>query len=214
MKKGIIFKEKIKSWGREILEHKYLIIISILFLIISVSLDILAGNYADKKASMPVTDIILDNIPVINLSFIFSYGILLILIMGLIYTLFFKVGGLHIVLSQFSLLVLIRSFFVTLTHLKRPAEAFANAYLSHVPRIFTFENDLFFSGHVAIPFLGFLLYRKEKIGIFFLIMTFVMAFTVLAMHVHYSIDVFAAVFITYGSYKIGQKLFRELNYYN
>ena len=214
MVKGYVFKEKVKSWGREIWGHKYLIIISILFLIISVVLDIIAGTYADKKASVPVTDIILDNLPVINLSFFFSYGIILIIIVGLGYTLFFKVRELHVVLSQFSLLVLIRSFFVTLTHLRRPTEAVVNSYLSNIPRIFAFENDLFFSGHVAISFLGFLLFRKEKIGIFFLIMTFMMAFTVLAMHVHYSIDVFAALFITYGSYKIGQRLFKRSNHYN
>lgn len=211
MKEENIFKEKVKSWGREIWEHKYVLTISILFLIVSIFLDILAGTYADKKASIPVTDLILDSIPTINLSFIFSYGVTLMILVGLTYTLFFKVRELHIVIGQFSLLVLIRSFFVTLTHLRRPTEAVVNAYLSHVPRIFIFENDLFFSGHVAIAFLGFLLFRKEKIGIFFLIMTPIMALTVLFMHVHYSIDVFAALFITYGSYKIGQRLFRKLN---
>lgn len=202
---------KIFQWSKEIWKHKYLLLLSLLFLIISIFLDILAGNYADKRASVAVSDLILDSIPTLNLSFIFSYGIILILLVGLFYTLFFKVKELHIVLSQFSLLLMIRSFFVTLTHLKRPAEAVVNAYLSHIPRIFTFENDMFFSGHVAISFLGFLLFRKEKIGVFFLIMTFVMAVTVLLMHVHYSIDVFAAIFITYGSYKIGEWFFEKIN---
>lgn len=211
IKKGR-FKSKVKSWGREIWSHKSLITLSILFLIISILLDIIASTYADKKASVPVADLLLDNIPTINLSFIFSYGIILLIIVLFLYPLFFKVRELHIVLGQFSFLLLIRSFFVTLTHLRRPTEAIVNAYLSGVPKAFTFENDMFFSGHVAIAFLGYLLYRHEKIGIFFLIMTPVMMLTVLFMHVHYSIDVFAAIFITYATYKLGQKFFRKINY--
>ena len=92
----------------------------------------------------------------------------------------------------------------------------AGALVYTAPAWFTvldFKNALFFSGHTAVPFLGFLLFRKEKIGIFFLIATIVMALTVLFMHVHYSIDVFAALFITWGSYGIGEWLFRKINHY-
>ena len=38
-----------------------------------------------------------------------------------------------------------------------------------------------------------------------------MAFSVLAMLVHYSIDVFAAFFITYGTYKLSDNIFNKLN---
>jgi hypothetical protein len=94
-----------------------------------------------------------------------------------------------------------------------PAQA---RVLDNVPwfyQYFNYHNDLFFSAHTAIPFLAFLLYKQEKIGKFFLVMTFVMAFTVLALHQHYSIDVFSAVFITYGTYKAGQWLFGRINHY-
>ena len=202
---------KFKEWKDEILRHKYLILLSIIFLIIAVVLNSLAGNYADRKGTVAVPDLILDNIPTLDLDFLFVYGIIAILIIFLIYTLFFKTKELHIVISQFSLLVLIRSFFVTLTHLSMPV----NALIYTIPKffeLFDFKNALFFSGHTATPFLGFLLFRKEKIGIFFLIATIIMALTVLFMHVHYSIDVFSALFITYGSYKIGNWFFKKLNH--
>jgi membrane-associated phospholipid phosphatase len=108
-------------------------------------------------------------------------------------------------------LVMVRSFFITLTHLKIPADAI----IVEFPKIYdfvAFNNDLFFSGHTAIAFLGFLLFIKQKtLRIFFLISTVVMAITVLFMHVHYSIDVFASLFITYGSYKIGEMFFKEID---
>ena len=39
-----------------------------------------------------------------------------------------------------------------------------------------------------------------------------MAITVLGMHQHYSIDVFAAFFITYGVYKMGGWVIKKLKF--
>lgn len=202
--------EKIQEWKREISRHKKLIFLSLIFLAIAILLNSTAGNYADKKGTVAIPDLILDNIPTLDLDFIFVYGFVFILAILLFYPLLFNVKELHIVISQFSLLVLIRSFFISLTHLSLPI----NALVYKTPSffgLFDFKNALFFSGHTAVPFLGFLLFRKEKIGIFFLIMSLVMAFTVLSMHVHYSIDVFSAFFITYGGYKIGEWMFSKTN---
>jgi membrane-associated phospholipid phosphatase len=178
-------------------------------LIIALVLNYIAGSYVEKKTGGSVSDLILDSIPAINLSFIFYYGALILALITLIYVFFFKVHKIHIVVGQTSLLIMVRSFFICLTHISTPE----GAILSHAPRIFDFfdfQNALFFSGHTAAPFLLFLIFRKEKIGIFFLIMTFVMAATVLLMHVHYSIDVFAALFISYGCYKIGNWMFSKV----
>ena len=201
---------KIIEWKEELFKHKWWILLSCLFLLIALILNSIAGNYVEKKGTVPVTDLILDNLPVINLSFLYFYGALVLILVISIYTLFFKVHKLHVVIGQVSLLILLRSFFISLTHLKVPTEAI----IGKAPFFFdplAFQNDLFFSGHTAFPFLLFLIFRKEKIGIFFLIMTFVMAATVLLMHVHYSIDVFAALFITYGSYKIGNWVSSKIN---
>ena len=197
-----------KEWRTELRNHKNLILLSLAFLASSVALIYVAGNYVDSAESSAVPDLILGFLPAVNLSFLFIYGYVLAIAVLLIYPFLFKIKEFHVILSQFSLLVLIRSFFISLTHLKIPADAIVTntPYLYH---LLLFENDLFFSGHAAIPFLGFLLFRKQKIGIFFLIATIVLATSVLFMHVHYSIDVFAAYFITYGSYKIGDKIFNK-----
>jgi len=201
---------EIGEWKAELKRHRYLILVSILFLIVALLLNNAAGDYTNRAEVSSVPDFILDHLPAVDLSFLFIWGYAFVIAAIFFYPLLFRVRMFHIAISQFSLLVLIRSFFVSLTHLALPA----NAIFIETPKIFNFlvfPNALFFSGHTAIPFLGFLLFRKEKIGILFLIFTFVMAATVLLMHVHYSIDVFAAFFITYGSYKLGEWFFKRFN---
>ena len=194
-------------WVKEINSHKKFIVLSLVFLIIALVLNYAAGSYASKKATESVSDLILDNIPAVNLTPLFVYGPILIIGILFAYPLFFRVKDLSKTIIQFSFLVLVRSFFITLTHLKIPA----NAVTLDLPNSFrwiTFQNDLFFSGHTAFAFLGFLIYKNhdKKLAIFFLLSTIVMAITVLLMHVHYSIDVFAALFITYGCYHIIERL--------
>ncbi len=61
-------------------------------------------------------------------------------------------------------------------------------------------KDLFFSGHTAIMFLFALVAPTKKIKIFFFIFTAVVAAAVLLQHVHYTVDVLVAPFVTFGCY--------------
>lgn len=199
-----------EEWKREYQNNKPLIILSFTLLIIALIINYLAGNYTSKAQVSSVQDIILDHISPINLSFIFVWGYFLVIFMLFFYPSMYKIKEVHIVISQFSLLVLIRSFFISLTHLAIPADSIIPK-IPWIWHLLVFHNDLFFSAHTAIPFLGFLIFRKEKISSFFLIMTIILASTVLLMHIHYSIDVFAAYFITYGSYKLGNLIFKKID---
>ncbi len=109
-----------------------------------------------------------------------------------------------------SLFVLVRSAFIILTHLKAPADAITVVSPSFF-QFLTYTNDLFFSGHAGLPFLGFLVYKDSKIKCFMIFSSIILALTVLLMHVHYSIDVASAYFITYGIYVIGTPLFGGFN---
>ncbi len=201
-------KERIKNWKEEFLSEKKKLVIALLFLFVSMILYLISGYEVSKVQSPKVPDLILNNLPSIDLSIIYVYGFLFVLIMLLIYPMIFNARKFPYLLEQFSLLVFLRSIFISLTHLSAPA----GEVIKELPNFFAFldfPNALFFSGHTAVPFLGYLIYRKEKLGKLFLIMTGVMMATVLFMHVHYSIDVFAALFIAYGSYKIGEYLFLQ-----
>lgn len=134
---------KIKEWKQEIWHHKHLILISIFFLIISIILDYYAGVYVSEVSGVAAPDLILDNTPTVDLDLIFIYGYLLIIGLIFIYPLFFRVRDLHKVISQFSLLVMVRSIFTCLTHLKIPIDAL-NFKIPYIISIISFQNDLFF----------------------------------------------------------------------
>jgi hypothetical protein len=199
------------TWQLELRNNKYLIGLSLAFFIIANLVSLFASSYVDKLNSAAAQDLILDHIPTLDLDFIFGYGLMIVILVIFVYILFFRIKEFHRVTIQFSLLILMRSFFIVLTHLGRPADAHTVTDLPAIYQFFNFHNDLFFSAHTAIPFMAFLLFRKERIAIFFLVMTFVLAATVLFLHVHYSIDVFSAFFITYGTFKIGELISRKVS---
>ncbi len=201
--------ERFRAWGKEIWKHKYLILISLILVIIATWIDHLAGNYVSQVANVrEVPDLVLDNIRPYNLSILFVEGYFLVITIFFIYPLFFKVKRLHETISQFSFLITLRSFFMIFTHLKNPADAIPISFPG-VFNLLVFENDLFFSGHTAVPFLGFLLFKESKIRYFFLIASILLGATALLMHRHYTIDILSAFFITYGSYKIGEKVIEK-----
>lgn len=199
-----------KSWRKEIYDNKYLILLSLVFLIIAVYLNLLAGNYVNRTKGVVAPDLILDYLPVVNLTFFYSYGMILVLVTLFLYPLLFKIHKLHDTISQFSLLIMTRSIFICFTHLTPPAGALPITSPNFLSPFF-FNNDLFFSGHTAVPFLGFLLFKDSKIKYFFLASSIVLASVVLLMREHYTIDVFSAFFITYGTFIIGEKFFSRIN---
>ncbi len=203
--------EEVSRWKKEVSEHKYLILLSIGLIIIALIVDYTAGYYTTYKAQVDdVPDLILKYIPPTDLNFLFVYGWLFVLAVFVAYPLFFDVKKIHVVIFQSSFLIIIRAFFIILTHLQTPLTVVGGQFPKFL-NILYFQNDQFFSGHVALPFLAFLLFQENKfLKYFFLISSILMGVVVLAMHQHYSIDVFAAFFIVYGCYKIGEVIMKRL----
>ena len=74
----------------------------------------------------------------------------------------------------------------------------------------TFGGDLFFSGHTGMPFLLALIFWRDKWARYiFILFSVVFAVTVLLSHMHYTIDVASAFFITFTIYHIAEHLFKK-----
>ena len=71
-------------------------------------------------------------------------------------------------------------------------------------------KDLFFSGHTSTMFLLALVSKNKAMKIFFLTCTLLVAAFVLIQHVHYTVDVVAAPFYSYGCYRLGLFLHTSL----
>jgi membrane-associated phospholipid phosphatase len=111
------------------------------------------------------------------------------------------------ILKSVALFVIVRSAFIILTHLAPFPE---RVYLdpTDIFQTLTYGGDYFFSGHTGMPFLLALIYWQEKrVRYFCLIAAALFSTGVILGHLHYSIDVFAAFFITYGIFVMAQKFF-------
>ncbi len=72
-------------------------------------------------------------------------------------------------------------------------------------------HDLFFSGHTTTVFLIFLCLKKKWDRIYTLWASIFLGFFLLGQHVHYTIDVLAAPFFTYGAYRFALLLTKKEN---
>ncbi len=169
------------------------VVLHSIFVGVSVALALLAKMYADQFVGNAIPDLILDHIPQMDTSFFFYQGafILVAVIVGVVVMM---PQYIPFTLASVALFYLIRSLLMVTTHL--PA---ANPLSG---------NDLFFSGHTGLPFLMALIFwQYKKLRYFFIIASIIAGISVLLSHVHYSIDVLAAYFITYSIYRICLKIF-------
>jgi len=200
----------VHTWLRELVERRHLLVLSLALFVVALGADYACGTYVTSCNAVPVPDLILDRLPSVDLSFLFTYGYMALIVGMFLYPICRRPQVLHVIAFQFSLLLIVRSVFMIFTHLSTPAGAIAVQFPGFFSRLY-FDNDMFFSGHTAMPFLGFYLFRDSRLRYVYLVGSIVMGLVVLLMHLHYSIDVFAAFFMTYASYRIGNAVLRKLD---
>lgn len=183
------------------------VLVGALFFSVSLVINYFASVYATYRASSPVTDLLLNNLPVVNVAALFIYGTLL-LFGFIVFVGLYRPHRIPFILKSIALFVVIRSVFVTFTHLGPfPGQLFP----PDTPiRWFAFTGDLFFSGHTGLPFLMALFFWENKtLRSVFLGVSFLFGAIVLLGRYHYSIDVFAAFFIAYGIADLAKLFFKK-----
>ncbi len=187
-------------------------VISVVFamamLVVSLFVNFYAGMYATNRASNAVSDIILSNIRTFDVDGLFVYGGFSLFIFIVILCLV-NPKKIPFTVKSISLFIVIRSIFISLTHLGPfPTQALVPA--ENIISYVSFTGDLFFSGHTGLPFLMALIYWDNKfIRYLFFALSLFFGVVVLLGHLHYSIDVLSAFFITYTIYHISETIFKK-----
>lgn len=202
-----------KLWLAKTKEHfenkdfLFSFITAVLLFLVSFGANFAAGTYASRVASNSVTDIILSNIPTYNVYYLFTYGVLVVWLV-VAYVCIKHPKRIPFVLKSIALFLIIRSIFVSLTHIGPSPEQMV--ITGNFNSIMNFTGDLFFSGHTGLPFLMALVFWENKnLRYFFIFCSLFFGAVVLLGHVHYSIDVFGAFFITYSIFHISEFLFKK-----
>lgn len=199
----------LRKYKLQLTDKDFLLSLFSAFLLLAASLivNFYAGLYAAEKASNYVTDLILSNTRVFDVDGIFVYGFMSFLIF-IVFLCAIEPRRMPFTIKSVALFVFIRSVFISLTHIGPfPTSAIID---SSMARDFTFGADLFFSSHTGLPFLMALVFWDNAyLRAFFIATAALFGLVVLLGHLHYSIDVLAAFFITYSIYRIAEIIFKK-----
>lgn len=208
------FISLIADWRAALHTQNYVmhLIAGLIFFVVTLIIEMYGGEYTKRTAqkSPPLSDILLDFLPTVDLNFLYVETMGTLMTVFCLYQLT-RPQTVPYVLATLSLFTLVRRAFLIMTPFGAHEKTMPNhgfkmhRKLAH--KLFQGDGDYFFSGHTGLPFLFFLLTPWPPLAAIFLISSLFMAIAVLYMHVHYSIDVFAAPFITYTIFVLSRVLF-------
>jgi hypothetical protein len=200
--------ELLKRYYLYVRRHDFRVsaLLSVAFLALGFTANLYAIHFASDHASNSVTDIILSNTPVFKVDGLFIYGTFVLF--GFIAILCFAhPKRIPFVFNAIALFWIIRSVFTSLTHIAPFETHFASDFGATMTNAF-FGGDLFFSGHTGTPFLlALIFWRETRLRYIFFLWSLYFAIIVLLGHLHYTIDVASAFFITYTIYHLALYLF-------
>lgn len=160
-------------------------------------------SFIEKRPAISLPDPVLILFSPVNLTW-FTFGIIYGSLIIAVINFVTRPALLLFALQSYSVMILFRMIVMYVT----PFDAPVNLISLNDPFVQLFGSgevltkDLFFSGHTATLFLLFLITDKKYLKNIFLICTISLGISVLLQHVHYTVDVIAAPFFAYASYRI------------
>jgi hypothetical protein len=174
-----------------------------------ISLNLLSQVYLHNNLSKgavfpPLSDLILDQIPVFDVSILYDLFCVLIFFIVAIYFIHKKeYGRIPYFFLLCGIFYIIRALFVVLTPLGNPenfngSDPLFNGFMKY-------ELGVYPSGHVGNSFLLLLLVNDKVYRYILLFCLLVVVVTLLLAHCHYSIDILSGFFFAYAIKAFGDK---------
>jgi ABC-type multidrug transport system fused ATPase/permease subunit len=193
-------------------ENKRSLMVGFILLTLAMIFQFYASAYSNRVTSNFVPDLILDHLPVVNLNFVIVEGALAT-IAGSIILLLVRPRYILFTLKAVAIFIATRAVFISVTHLGiYPGQAGPDptGIFDHIYTGLGLEAGFFFSGHTGLTFLMALIFWNKRFWrIAFLGLAVTFGIAVLFAHVHYTIDVLAAPYMSYGIFKMSQYFFKE-----
>jgi len=203
--------EYIAESGREllvVLKSKY-IYIGLLALASGAALNFASQTYLNEGVSegktLPMlSDLILDHLPVLNVSLFYDLFCLVIFATVIIYIIHRKdYKRLPFILLMSGLFFIVRGVFIVLTPFGNPphfngSDALFNGFSR-------FELGVYPSGHVGNSFLLLLLVKDKKYRRILWLWLAIIVISLFLAHGHYSIDILSGFFFAYAIKAFGEK---------
>lgn len=192
-------------------EHVRSLINALILLALAIIFQFYASAYIDRTPGNPAFDLFLGILPVVNLNLLIVEGALAAIAFSVVLVLA-KPQYLLFTLKAAAIFIATRAMFIAVTHIGiYPGQI--NPDTGFFDRIYTgfgLEAGFFFSGHAGLPLLmALILWNKKFWRYAYIILSIVFGIAVLFAHIHYTMDVLAAPYMTYGIFKMSQYFFPE-----
>ena len=157
------------------------------------------GDYVEMRQGIRLSDRLLDLFPTQDFS-VYIFMLLYASLFTVLITHFNRPKVVLRVLEMHLFVAIVRQICILLLALEPPVGMIVlrdiflenTVYPKHAPM----TKDLFFSGHAASIWIYFLCAEKKYLKTLFFAATVLMGFMLLSMRIHYSYDVFGAIFFT------------------
>ena len=162
-------------------------------------------NYISEGKTLPMlSDMILDNLPVLNVSLYYDIFALIPIILVLVYIVHKKdYNRIPVFLMMSGLFYIVRGIFIVLTPFGNPpmfngSDPLFNGFAKY-------DLGVYPSGHVGNVFLMFLLVKDRGYKLAIFICLILVIITLFLAHGHYSIDILSGLFFSYAIRAFGDK---------
>ncbi len=170
-------------------------------------------NFIESRQGVVLPDPLLRLYSPVNLTWL-TFGLIYFSVFLTVFYLIKKPEALMAAIQTYILVIIIRMIVMYVVPLNPPAGMISldDPFVQFFGTGQLLTKDLFFSGHTAILFLFYLVAEGKNRKRIFLVFTIVVGVSVLLQHVHYTVDVMAAPFFTYGCFIIIKKLRKKMGF--